>query len=140
MSMASHGQPSRKAPSGPLLVQSLHPIQSRGSTTMRPNGGWSKSGAQYMHSSTGQYSTHTGEPAQPVQHSLITAMMCGLRFRRVFVPSELGAYFTTLPDSYCSMLGISNSATAHPWWSLSQNYSCRPPCQCQPHEALSGPG
>src|SRR5579871_3053749 len=50
MSMASHGQPSRKAPSGPLLVQSLQPMQSRGSTIMRPKGGWSSSGDQYMQS------------------------------------------------------------------------------------------
>src|SRR2546427_73804 len=46
--MASHGHPSRNIPSGPLLVHSLQPIHSRGSTSMRPNGGWSASGTQYM--------------------------------------------------------------------------------------------
>ena len=50
MSMASHGQPSRNAPSGPLLVQSLQPMHNSGSTRMRPNGAWSGSGLQYMHS------------------------------------------------------------------------------------------
>src|SRR5579863_6302002 len=75
MSMASHGQPSRNAPSGPLLVHSLQPMHNRGSTIMRPNGACSSSGAQYMQSATGQYSTQAGEPAHPVQHSLITARM-----------------------------------------------------------------
>src|ERR1041385_8333220 len=92
MSIASHGQPSRNAPSGPLLVHSLQPMHSRGSTMMRPNGGWAKSGLQYMQSSTGQYSTHAGDPEQPVQLSLITAKMCGLRFRLVVVPSDVGSY------------------------------------------------
>ena len=32
---------------------------------MRPKGGWSSSGTQNMQSSTGQYSTHAGDPAQP---------------------------------------------------------------------------
>src|ERR1700692_2163437 len=97
MSIASHGQPSRNAPSGPLLVHSLQPMHSRGSTMMRPNGAWSSSGAQYMQSATGQYSTQAGEPAQPVQHSLITARMWGLRLRWVVVPVEMGAYLTTVP-------------------------------------------
>src|SRR5712692_11270952 len=114
MSMASHGHPSRKAPSGPLLVHSLQPIHRMGSTSICPKGGFLMSGTQYMQSSTGQYSTHAGEPAQPVQHSLITAMMCGLRLRGVVVPVDLGSRLTTLPDSYCSMLGISSSATVVP--------------------------
>src|SRR6202049_3361416 len=97
MSMASHGQPSRNAPSGPLLVHSLQPMQSKGSTIIRPNGAWSSSGAQYMQSATGQYSTQAGEPAHPVQHSLMTARMWGLRFLWVVVPVEMGAYLTTVP-------------------------------------------
>src|SRR6202035_1182778 len=84
---------------------SLQPMQSRGSTIMRPNGAWSSSGAQYMQSATGQYSTHAGEPAQPVQHSLITARICGLRLRCVVVPVDLGSYLTTLPSLNSSMLG-----------------------------------
>src|SRR5712692_3667224 len=105
MSMASHGHPSRKAPSGPLLVHSLHPIHRMGSTSILPNGGFLMSGIQYMQSSTGQYSTHAGEPAQPVQHSLITAMMCGLRLRGVVVPVDLGSRLTTLPVTKSSTGG-----------------------------------
>src|SRR2546422_10498098 len=96
--MASHGHPSKNAPSGPLLMHSLHPMQSRGSTSMRPNGAWHVSGTQYMQSSTGQYSTHAGEPAHPVQHSLITARMCGLRLRLVVVPVDFGSRLTTLSE------------------------------------------
>jgi len=105
MSIASHGQPSRNAPSGPLLVHNLHPMQSSGSTIIRPNGAWSSSGAQYMQSATGQYSTHAGDPAHPVQHSLITARMCGLRLRCVVVPVDFGSYLTTVPCLNSSMLG-----------------------------------
>src|SRR5579862_5298317 len=106
MSIASHVQPSRKAPSGPLLVQSLHPIHNRGSTMIRPKGAWSGSGLQYMQSSTGQYSTHAGEPEQPVQFSLITARMCGFRLRLLVWPLDFGAYLTTSPPTYSSMLGL----------------------------------
>src|ERR1700720_1351679 len=58
-----------------------------------------------MQSATGQYSTHAGDPAQPVQHSLITARMCGLRLRCVVVPVDFGSYLTTLPSLNSSMLG-----------------------------------
>src|SRR5581483_6174058 len=93
--MASHGQPSRKAPSGPLLVHFLQPMHSTGSTSMWPNGGWSSSGTQYMQSATGQYGTQAGEPAQPVQHSVMTARSLGRFFRGVAMPSDLGSIFTT---------------------------------------------
>lgn len=39
ISMASHGQPSRNAPSGPLLMHFWQPMHSSGSTSIRPNGG-----------------------------------------------------------------------------------------------------
>src|SRR6267142_5039649 len=58
-----------------------------------------------MQSATGQYSTHAGDPAQPVQHSLITATMCGLRLRCVVVPVDFGSYLTTVPSLNSSMLG-----------------------------------
>src|SRR5215469_1203716 len=58
---------------------------------MRPNGGWSSSGTQNMQSSTGQYSTHAGEPAQPVQHSVITASSLGFFLRGVASPFDLGS-------------------------------------------------
>src|SRR5262252_7546859 len=62
---------------------------------MRPNGGWSSSGTQNMQSSTGQYSTQAGDPAQPVQHSVITASSLGRFLRGVAMPSDLGSILTT---------------------------------------------
>src|SRR5438445_11256144 len=94
MAIASQGQPSRKEPSGPLLVHFLQPIQRMGSTWMRPNGGLSSSGTQNMQSSTGQYSTHAGEPAQPVQHSVITANSFCFFVRGVAKPLEFGSNFS----------------------------------------------
>src|SRR5450432_4876013 len=91
MTMASQGQPSRKQPSGPLLRHFLQPMQRMGSIWMRPNGGLSSSGTQNMQSSTGQYSTHAGEPAQPVQHSVITASSLGFFLRAVSRPLDLGS-------------------------------------------------
>src|SRR5437868_11573131 len=108
MAMASHGQPSRKAPSGPLLVHFLQPIQSSGSTWMRPKGGWSSSGTQNMQSSTGQYSTQAGEPAQPVQHSVITARSLGFFLRAVTMPLDRGSDFSssgTMPGALDSVPG-----------------------------------
>src|ERR1700723_4494947 len=93
MTMASHGQPSRKLPSGPLLTHFLQPMQRIGSTSMRPKGGLSSSGTQNMQSSTGQYSTQAGEPAQPVQHSVITANSFGFFLRGVVRPFDLGSAF-----------------------------------------------
>src|SRR4029077_10944955 len=93
ITMASQGQPSRKAPSGPLLVHFLQPMHRIGSTWMRPNGGWSSSGTQNMQSSTGQYSTQAGEPAQPVQHSVMTASSFGFFLRGVVRPLDLGSDF-----------------------------------------------
>src|SRR5882762_7713371 len=93
MTMASHGQPSRKQPSGPLLRHFLQPMHWMGSIWMRPNGGLSSSGTQNMQSSTGQYSTHAGDPAQPVQHSVITASSFGFFLRAVVIPLERGSYF-----------------------------------------------
>src|SRR5919112_2085934 len=98
ISMASQGQPSRKAPSGPLLMHFWQPIQRFGSTSMRPNGGWSSSGTQNMQASIGQYSMQAGEPAQPVQQSVVMARMRG-RFLRVALPSptDIGQCFSTIP-------------------------------------------
>src|SRR3712207_7183988 len=79
--MASHGQPSRKAPSGPLLVHFWQPMQRYGSTSMRPKGGWSSSGTQNMQPSMGQYSMQAGGPAQPGQESVGMARRRGFFFR-----------------------------------------------------------
>src|SRR5713101_9653378 len=91
--MASQGQPSKNEPSGPLLVHLLQPMQRIGSTWMRPKGGLSSSGTQNMQSSTGQYSTQACEPAQPVQHSVITASSLGFFLRAVVIPFERGSNF-----------------------------------------------
>src|SRR6266550_9543656 len=91
ITIASHGQPSIKQPSGPLLRHFLQPMQRMGSTWIRPNGGLSSSGTQNMQSSTGQYSTQAGDPAQPVQHSVITASSFGFFLRGVVRPLDRGS-------------------------------------------------
>src|SRR5215470_3219321 len=48
-----------------------------------------------MQSATGQYSTHAGEPAQPVQHSVITASSLGFFLRGVVSPVDLGSNFNS---------------------------------------------
>jgi hypothetical protein len=96
ITIASQGQPSRKHPSGPLLTHFLHPMQRIGSTSMRPNGGLFSSGTQNMQSSTGQYSTQAGDPAQPVQHSVMTASSFGFFLRGVVSPLERGSCFSSL--------------------------------------------
>src|SRR5215472_1684971 len=75
---------------------------------MRPNGGWSSSGTQNMQSSTGQYSTQAGEPAQPVQHSVMTASSLGFFLRGVAIPFERGSCFSssgTIPGAFTSLGG-----------------------------------
>src|SRR5207302_8421063 len=109
ITIASQGQPSRKQPSGPLLMHFLHPIHRIGSTWMRPNGGWSSSGTQNIQSSTGQYSTQAGDPAQPVQHSVITASSLGFFLRTVVRPLDFGSNFSssgTIPGCFCSVSAI----------------------------------
>src|SRR5271154_7308473 len=96
MTMASQGHPSRKQPSGPLLRHFLHPMQRIGSTAMRPNGVLSSSATQNMQSSTGQYSTQAGDPAQPVQHSVITASSFGFFLRGVVIPFERGSCLSSM--------------------------------------------
>jgi hypothetical protein len=66
---------------------------------MRPNGGWSSSGTQNMQASMGQYSMHAGEPAQPVQQSVVIARILG-RFLRVAFPSpsDIGQCLSTISN------------------------------------------
>src|SRR5258708_10453994 len=113
MTMASHGQPSRKQPSGPLLRHFLQPMHWRGSIWMRPNGGLSSSGTQNMQSSTGQYSTQAGDPAQPVQHSVITASSFGFFLRAVTIPFERGSNFCssgTIPGAFTTSRALAISS------------------------------
>ena len=116
--MASQGQPSKNAPSGPLLVHFLHPMQRKGSTSIWPNGGWSSSGTQNMQSNTGQYGTQAGEPAQPVQHSVMTAISFGFFFRGVSIPSDFGSHF--------SSVAMVSSGSIHPPWATSSFFSGLP--------------
>jgi hypothetical protein len=64
---------------------------------MRPKGGWSSSGTQNMQVSIGQYSMQAGEPAQPVQQSVVTAKSRGF-FLRVALPSptDMGQCFSMI--------------------------------------------
>jgi hypothetical protein len=62
-----------------------------------------------MQSSTGQYSTQAGEPAQPVQHSVITANSFGFFFRGVNSPLDLGS---NLNSSGTIPAGFKESASA----------------------------
>lgn len=70
-------------------------MQRIGSIWILPNGGWSSSGTQNMQSSTGQYSTQAGEPAHPVQHSVMTANSLGFFLRGVVSPFDLGSNFNS---------------------------------------------
>src|SRR5436853_4260327 len=107
ISMASQGQPSRKAPSGPLLMHFWQPMQRYGSTSMRPKGVWSSSGTQNMQASMGQYSMQAGEPAQPVQQSVVMARMRGF-FLRVALPSptDMGECFSTMSNMFSSSSAV----------------------------------
>ena len=49
-----------------------------------------------MQSATGQYGTQAGEPAQPVQHSVMTASSFGFFFRGVAIPSDFGSLLITV--------------------------------------------
>src|ERR1051325_997061 len=91
ISIASQGQPSRNAPSGPLLMHFWQPMHRYGSTSMRPKGEWSSSGTQNMHASIGQYSMQAGEPAQPVQQSVVMARIRGFFLRAALpAPPDIG--------------------------------------------------
>ena len=67
---------------------------------MRPKGGWSSSGTQNMQASIGQYSMQAGEPAQPVQQSVVIAKILG-RFLRAALPSpsDMGQCFSTMSNT-----------------------------------------
>src|SRR5260370_2195158 len=77
-----------------------------------------------MQSSTGQYSTHAGEPAQPVQHSVMTASSFGFFLRAVVIPLERGSYFCssgTIPAVFAtsrSAMSLSFPLGNHPFVTL----------------------
>src|SRR5437870_7881403 len=119
ISIASQGQPSRNAPSGPLLMHFWQPMHRYGSTSMRPKGEWSSSGSQNMHASIGQYSMHAGEPAQPVQQSVVIASMRGF-FLRVALPSptDIGSCFSTMSKMLVSARSVMCETLTYPQVSL----------------------
>jgi hypothetical protein len=59
-----------------------------------------------MQASTGQYSTHAGDPAQPVQLSMITANILGFFFLRSGRPCDIGSIFTK-PSSASTVCSVS---------------------------------
>src|ERR1035441_9516004 len=46
----------------------------------------------------GQYATQAGDPAHPVQHSVMTAISLGRFLRGVAIPTDLGSLLTTAVD------------------------------------------
>src|ERR1700688_2247667 len=62
-----------------------------------------------MQSSMGQYSTQAGDPAHPVQHSVMTANSFGFFFRGVNSPLDLGS---NLSSSGTIPAGFKESASA----------------------------
>src|SRR6266480_688444 len=100
---------------------------------MRPNGGLSSSGTQNMQSSTGQYSTQAGDPAQPVQHSVMTASSFGFFLRANVIPLERGSCLSssgTIPGALTTSgaLAISRDFTLSvkplPAWFFRRSRAC----------------
>lgn len=60
-----------------------------------------------MHASIGQYSMHAGDPAHPVQQSVVIAKMRGF-FLRVALPSptDIGQCFSTMSYNCGSLSNI----------------------------------
>src|SRR6266446_4652921 len=89
-----------------------------------------------MQSSTGQYSTHAGEPAQPVQHSVMTASSFGFFLRAVVIPLERGSYFcssvTIILSHYCLDSGL-----PCPAWHPSPSRLSSPSRHARAREALA---
>jgi hypothetical protein len=61
-----------------------------------------------MHASIGQYSMQAGDPAQPVQQSVVIASMRGRFFRAAFPsPADIGQCFSTMSNIH-SVLEVEN--------------------------------
>src|SRR3954465_6027475 len=88
---------------GPLDVHFLQPMHFSGSTQIRLKVGAASFATRTMQSSTGQRSWQTGEPAQPVQLSLIHARIFGFRLRFSLLSSAMGWILS--PRSRCVQLG-----------------------------------
>src|SRR5208283_5793934 len=73
-----------------------------------------------MQSSTGQYSTQAGDPAQPVQHSVMTASSFGFFLRGVIRPFERGSCFSssgTIPGAFATSDPVAIELNYIPGWS-----------------------
>jgi hypothetical protein len=54
-----------------------------------------------MHASMGQYSMQAGDPAQPVQQSVVMARIRGFFLRVAFPsPTDIGQYFSTMSYNF----------------------------------------
>src|SRR5260370_40583977 len=72
-----------------------------------------------MQSSTGQYSTQAGDPAQPVQHSVMTASSFGFFLRGVIMPFERGSCFSssgTIPGAFAASDPVAIELNYIPGW------------------------
>src|SRR5438045_4824685 len=75
-----------------------------------------------MHASMGQYSMHAGEPAQPVQQSVVIASMRGF-FLRVALPSptDIGSCFSTMSKMLVSASAVMCETLTYRQVSLNDN-------------------
>src|SRR3984893_8801053 len=81
-----------------------------------------------MQSSTGQYSTHVGDPALPVQHSVMTASSLGFFLRAVVMPLERGSCFCssgTIPGAFATSRSAAMSLRYPSSRSFYHTYSAR---------------
>src|SRR5271165_2181325 len=102
---------------------------------MRPKGGLSSSGTQNMQSSTGQYSTQAGEPAHPVQHSVMTASSLGFFLRGVTRPFDFGSNLSssgTIPTAFVAPGAAGIARIIAP-----KRHSC--PQFCEAHRLIHRP-
>src|SRR5215467_8933499 len=67
-----------------------------------------------MQSSTGQYSTQAGEPAHPVQHSVMTASSLGFFLRGVVSPVDLGSNFISSGTIPAALFAVVSAGIGYP--------------------------
>ena len=83
-----------------------------------------------MQSSTGQYSTQAGEPAQPVQHSVMTASSFGFFLRGVVMPLERGSCLSSMGTIPGAVFRASRSGAMVPDYIRDPRVLCS--CNLQP--------
>src|SRR2546423_2642717 len=87
-----------------------------------------------MHASMGQYSIQAGEPAQPVQQSVVIASMRGF-FLRVALPSptDIGSCFSTMSKMLVSASAVMCETLTYSQAALNERICERANC----HRALN---